>query len=99
MPEDADMLARSIRFMMAAELEAINQYGQIRETTRDKFVRAVLRSIMEEEKKHLGELTAVLYTLTPIDESLISDGMDEAAKFRGIDRGSVDQDTDSQIIQ
>ena len=74
----------AIRFMIASELEAISQYDQIYSTVLDRFTKAVIHSIMEEEKKHVGELLELLYTLSPVDRSLVADGMDEASNIRTI---------------
>jgi rubrerythrin len=82
--EEASLIC-SIRFMLAAELEASNQYETIMVSTDNRFVRAVLRGIVDEEKKHFGELLAILHALTPIDASLQSDGHDEAMTFRDLD--------------
>lgn len=75
---DADIV-RAVRFMMSAELEAINQYDLIREHSTNPTVKAVLRSITNEEKRHFGELLALLYTLSSIDRSFAADGEGEVA--------------------
>lgn len=85
---------RGIRFMIAAELEAVNQYELVREHTDNRFVRAVLRGILEEEKKHIGELFALLHALTPIDASLQADGKEEAMQYRDLDIRSAYQAAD-----
>ena len=79
---DHHLIARAVRFQISAELEAVNQYDEIIQVTTNPLVKEVLRSILMEEKKHLGELLALLYTLSPIDRSLAADGDSEVADIR-----------------
>jgi len=48
-------LVRSIRFMIAAEYEAIQLYQQTAESTDDELAKNVLVDIANEEKEHAGE--------------------------------------------
>lgn len=77
-PTDHEII-RAVRFQIAAELEAINQYDEIFQVAPNPLVKDVIRSILLEEKKHLGELTALLYSLSPIDRSLAADGESEVS--------------------
>lgn len=76
-----DDIIRAVRFMISAELEAINQYDLVREHSFNSSVRQVLRSIVTEEKKHVGELLTLLYALSPIDRSFAADGNDEVSSI------------------
>lgn len=48
-------LIRSIRFMIAAEYEAIQLYMQLAESTDNKLAIEVLKDIADEERVHAGE--------------------------------------------
>ena len=47
-------LIRAIRFMIAAEYEAIQLYTQLAESTDNELAREVLYDIADEEKVHAG---------------------------------------------
>ncbi len=47
-------LVRAIRFMVAAEYEAIQLYMQLAESTDNKLAQEVLKDIADEEKVHAG---------------------------------------------
>lgn len=48
-------LIRAIRFMIAAEYEAIQLYMQLAEATDNQLAIEVLREIADEERVHAGE--------------------------------------------
>ncbi len=48
-------LTRAIRFMVAAEYEAIQLYMQLAESTDNKLAVEVLKDIADEERVHSGE--------------------------------------------
>ena len=48
-------LIRAIRFMIAAEYEAIQLYMQLAESTNNKLAQEVLKDIADEERVHAGE--------------------------------------------
>lgn len=48
-------LIRAIRFMVAAEYEAIQLYMQLAESTDNKLAVEVLKDIADEERVHAGE--------------------------------------------
>ena len=58
-------LIRSIRFMIAAEYEAIQLYMQLAESTDNKLAIEVLNEIADEEKVHAGEFLRLLKELAP----------------------------------
>ncbi|MEJ2717059.1 MAG: rubrerythrin, partial [Deltaproteobacteria bacterium] len=47
-------LVRAIRFMVAAEYEAVQLYQQLAESTENELAKTVLIDIADEEKVHAG---------------------------------------------
>lgn len=74
-------LVRSIRFMIAAEYEAIQLYEQLAESTDNEAARRVLHDIADEEKEHVGEFQQLLSMLAPQDEDFYREGREEAAIY------------------
>lgn len=70
-------LIRSIRFMIAAEYEAIQLYMQLAESTDNKLAIEVLKDIADEEKVHAGEFLRLLKELAPDEEKFYSEGAKE----------------------
>lgn len=70
-------LVRAIRFMVAAEYEAIQLYMQLAESTDNKLAAEVLRDIADEERVHAGEFLRLLCELAPDEQSLYDEGADE----------------------
>ena len=70
-------LIRAIRFMIAAEYEAVQLYMQLAESIDDELAVAVLRDIADEEKVHAGEFLRLLKHLAPDEEGFYSDGAAE----------------------
>jgi len=70
-------LIRAIRFMVAAEYEAIQLYMQLAESTDNKLAAEVLRDIADEERVHAGEFLRLLCELAPDEQSLYDEGADE----------------------
>jgi rubrerythrin len=70
-------LVRAIRFMVAAEYEAIQLYTQLAESTDNKLVIAVLKGIVDEERVHAGEFLRLLKELAPDEEKFYAEGADE----------------------
>jgi len=70
-------LIRAIRFMVAAEYEAIQLYVQLAESTDNKLAQEVLRDIADEEKVHAGEFLRLLKELAPDEEKFYKDGAKE----------------------
>src|SRR5664280_356252 len=62
-------LVRAIRFMVAAEYEAVQMYMQLAESTDNKFAIAVLQDIADEERVHAGEFLKLLHHLAPTRRS------------------------------
>jgi rubrerythrin len=70
-------LIRSIRFMIAAEYEAIQMYMQLAESTDNKLAIEVLRDIADEERVHAGEFLRLLKELAPDEERFYQEGAKE----------------------
>lgn len=70
-------LIRSIRFMIAAEFEAIQLYMQLAESTDNQLAIEVLKDIANEERVHAGEFLRLLKELDPEEEKFYQEGADE----------------------
>ena len=70
-------LVRAIRFMVAAEYEAAQMYVQLAESTDNKFAKAVLQDIADEELVHAGEFLTLLHHLAPEEAKLYEKGAKE----------------------
>jgi rubrerythrin len=70
-------LVRSIRFMIAAEYEAVQMYMQLAESTDNKLAQEVLKDIADEERVHAGEFLRLLKELAPDEEKFYAEGAEE----------------------
>lgn len=70
-------LVRAIRFMIAAEYEAVQLYMQLAESTDNKLAIGVLKDIADEERVHAGEFLRLLKELDPDEEKLYAEGAEE----------------------
>jgi len=70
-------LIRAIRFMIAAEYEAIQLYMQLAESTDNKLAQEVLNDIADEERVHAGEFLRLLKELAPDEEKFYKEGEEE----------------------
>jgi rubrerythrin len=70
-------LIRAIRFMVAAEYEAIQLYMQLAESTDNKLAQEVLKDIADEERVHAGEFLRLLKELAPDEEKFYDEGKKE----------------------
>lgn len=70
-------LVRAIRFLVAAEYEAVQMYMQLAESTDDKLAIAVLKDIADEERVHAGEFLRLLKELAPDEEKYYTEGAEE----------------------
>jgi rubrerythrin len=70
-------LIRAIRFMIAAEYEAIQLYMQLAESTDNLLAAAVLEDIANEERVHAGEFLRLLKELAPDEEKFYEEGSAE----------------------
>jgi rubrerythrin len=74
-------LVRAIRFMIAAEYEAIQLYQQTAESTDNQLAREVLLDIANEEKEHAGEFLRLLRELDPEEEKFYREGYEEVEEM------------------
>jgi len=74
-------LVRAIRFMIAAEYEAIQLYQQTAESTDDKLAQKVLIDIANEEKEHAGEFLRLLHELDPEEDKFYKEGYEEVEEM------------------
>ena len=70
-------LIRAIRFMVAAEYEAIQLYMQLAASTDNRLAVKVLKDIADEERVHAGEFLRLLRELAPNEETLYAQGAKE----------------------
>jgi rubrerythrin len=73
----SEELIRAIRFMIAAEYEAIQLYMQLAESTDNKLAQDVLKDIANEERVHAGEFLRLLKELAPDEEKFYKEGAKE----------------------
>lgn len=78
-------LVRAIRFMVAAEYEAIQLYEQLAESTDNELAKKVLYDIANEEKIHAGEFLRLLKEIQPDEMDFYEEGAKEVEEeFLGI---------------
>ena len=70
-------LIRAIRFLVAAEYEAVQMYTQLAESIDDKLAQKVLLEVADEEKVHAGEFLQLLIILSPEEEKFYQEGYKE----------------------
>ncbi|MCP3176508.1 rubrerythrin [Desulfuromonas sp. KJ2020] len=70
-------LIRAIRFMIAAEYEAVQLYMQLAESIDHKLAIEVLKDIADEERVHAGEFLRLLKELAPDEETFYAEGAEE----------------------
>lgn len=75
-------LVRAIRFLVAAEYEAVQLYVQLAESTDNELAKVVLNDIADEEKVHAGEFLALLKTLAPDEDSFYKQGETEVEDLK-----------------
>ena len=76
-----DELVRAIRFMIAAEYEAVQLYMQLAHSTDNELAKAVLVDISEEELVHAGEFMRLLKELEPGEEAFYKEGEEEVEEI------------------
>jgi len=74
-------LVRAIRFLVAAEYEAIQLYMQLAESTDNKLAIEVLKDIADEERVHAGEFLELLRQLAPDEEKFYEEGAEEVREL------------------
>jgi rubrerythrin len=73
----SEELIRAIRFMIAAEYEAVQLYMELAESIDNKLAIEVLKDIADEEKVHAGEFLRLLKQLAPDEEKFYGEGAEE----------------------
>ena len=74
---DKEELIRAIRFLVAAEYEAVQLYTQLADSIDDEQSEKVLRDIAEEEVVHAGEFLRLLVHLRPEEFKSYLEGIKE----------------------
>lgn len=74
-------LIRAIRFMIAAEYEAVGLYTQLAESIDCKRTRTVLLDIADEERIHAGEFLRLLQEFDPEECILYKEGAEEVEEL------------------
>jgi len=74
-------LVRAVRFMIAAEYEAIQMYQQTAESTDNALAKEILLDIANEEKEHAGEFLRLLQELDPGEEAFYREGYEEVEEM------------------
>ncbi|MPN31253.1 hypothetical protein SDC9_178727 [bioreactor metagenome] len=72
---------RAIRFMVAAECEAVGLYTQLADSVDCEKVKAVLADIADEERVHAGEFLRLLYELDPKEKEFYMEGAGEVEEL------------------
>jgi rubrerythrin len=75
-------LIRAIRFMVAAEYEAVQLYTQLAESADNQLAQEVLKDIANEELVHAGEFLQLLYTLAPAEAEYYLEGAAEVREIK-----------------
>ncbi|MFA4886130.1 MAG: ferritin family protein [Desulfotomaculaceae bacterium] len=76
-------LIRAIRFLIAAEYEAVQLYTQLAESTDNELAVDVLNDIANEEIVHAGEFLRLLKELAPDEEKFYREGAAEVEEVIG----------------
>jgi len=74
-------LVRAIRFMIAAEYEAVQLYMQLAESIDNELAKEVLTDIAEEEVVHAGEFLRLLKELAPDEDKFYKEGAEEVEEM------------------
>lgn len=74
-------LVRAVRFMIAAEYEAVQLYEQLAESTDHELAKKVLYDIAQEEVVHAGEFFRLLKELNPDEENYYAEGREEVEEM------------------
>jgi len=74
-------LVRAVRYMVAAEFEAVQLYMQVVEATDNDLAKAVLTDIADEERTHAGEFLRLLKHLEPTEEKFLIEGYEEVEEI------------------
>ncbi len=81
-------LVRAVRFMIAAEYEAIQLYMQLAESTDNELAIDILKDIADEERVHAGEFLRLLHELAPDEQKFYAEGAAEVEEELGRAQGT-----------
>lgn len=70
-------MIRALRFSISAEMEAVQLYAQLSESSDDLLFKTVMKDIANEEIVHIGEFMRVLFQLAPEEQSIYEKGFKE----------------------
>ena len=83
-------LIRAIRFLVAAEYEAVQIYMQLAESIDNKLAAEVLEDIANEERVHAGEFLRLLKELAPDENKFYAEGAQEVEEeIKKLKRGQA----------
>jgi rubrerythrin len=85
-------LVRAVRFMVAAEYEAVQLYVQLAESTDNELAKRVLMDVADEEIVHAGEFLRLLNELAPREETLYAEGAREVQEMIDTLKGEMPAD-------
>ena len=74
-------LIRAVRYMIAAEYEAVQLYMQLADSIDDELAIDVLKDIADEERVHAGEFLRLLAHLAPEEEKFYAEGTEEVEEM------------------
>jgi rubrerythrin len=74
-------LVRAIRYMIAAEYEAVQIYEQLAESTDHELAKKVLLDIAREEVVHAGEFLRLLKELQTDEQANYDEGTEEVEEM------------------
>jgi rubrerythrin len=74
-------LIRAVRYVIAAEYEAVQLYMQVAESIKDELAIKVLIGVAEEEIVHAGEFLRLLKYLAPDEEKFYIKGFQEVEEM------------------
>ena len=74
-------LVRAVRFLVAAEYEAVQMYVQLAESTDNELAKAVLTDVADEEKVHAGEFLRLLTELDLREQEFYEAGYSEVEQI------------------
>lgn len=72
-----------LRAGILAELDAINLYDQMAETTDDEDLKKVFKAVAREEKEHVGEFQAMLLERDKEQVEELKEGEEEVKEITG----------------
>lgn len=72
-----DLDKEILRAAIIAELDAINLYEQMADTTKDRGLRILLEDVAKEEKTHVGEFQTLLLAKDGEQEGELKEGRKE----------------------